>query len=92
MAVVGAASSDESGVVALLGYQFRVPQLSYSSTSDELSDKSLYPFFGRLAPPDKGQAEALAQIVRRYGWGSNVSAISASNAYGIGGIERLHGF
>jgi Receptor family ligand binding region len=43
--VVGAASSSVSGVAAMAGSIYDIPQISYSSTSPNLSDKEIYPFF-----------------------------------------------
>jgi Receptor family ligand binding region len=34
-----------SGVAAMAGSIYDIPQISYSSTSPNLSDKEIYPFF-----------------------------------------------
>jgi len=47
---------------------FNIPQIGYSTTSKDLSNKSLYRYFLRVVPSDKFQAEALADFVHHFGW------------------------
>jgi metabotropic glutamate receptor 1 len=47
---------------------FNIPQIGYSATSKDLSDKSLYRYFLRVVPSDKLQAQALADFVHHFGW------------------------
>ena len=47
---------------------FNIPQIGYSATSKDLSDKSLYRYFLRVVPSDKLQARALIDIVRYFNW------------------------
>ena len=42
--------------VANLLRLFKIPQVSYASTSDALSDKTRYGLFARTVPPDNYQA------------------------------------
>ena len=60
-------SSDNQDVIGMVGVEFssfatatcqitgpaRIPVVSYYATSDELSDKSTYPYFLRVVPPDR---------------------------------------
>lgn len=48
-AVVGAASSGVSMAAAQIGGIFKVPLISYSSTSAKLSNKQIYPYFSCVA-------------------------------------------
>lgn len=87
-AVIGAASSPISISVAnLLGVD-DTPQISYSSTSVLLSDKSVYPSFFRTLPSDTYQAQALADLLKHFGW-TYVSVIASDNAYGRAGVDSL---
>ena len=54
--VVGAAFSRASTSVARLLRLFQVPQISYASTANVLSDKTIYDYFFRTIPPDSLQA------------------------------------
>lgn len=84
--IVGAASSSVS--IAIAGGPAKtdkVPQISYSSTNPDLSDKDEYPYFLRVAPPDSVQGVAIANIVDEFGWDS-VATLSTSDDYGLGGI------
>jgi len=47
---------------------FNIPQIGYSATSKDLSDKSLYRYFMRVVPSDKLQARALVDIVLHFNW------------------------
>ena len=47
---------------------FNIPQIGYSATSMDLSDKSMYRYFMRVVPSDKLQARALVDIVLHFNW------------------------
>ncbi|KAG5269845.1 hypothetical protein AALO_G00206840 [Alosa alosa] len=67
---------------------FNIPQIAYSATSMDLSDKSLYKYFMRVVPSDAQQARAMLDIVKRYNW-SYVSAIHTEGNYGESGMEAF---
>ena len=54
---------------------FDIPQIGYSATSRDLSDKHRFRYFVRVVPPDELQAQAMVQIVLKYNW-TYVSAVS----------------
>ena len=57
-----------------------IPQMSYASTSAQLSDKQTYPHFFRTCASDTYQGQALAKLVQRYKW-SRVSTITTIDSY-----------
>ncbi|CAD5115843.1 DgyrCDS4786 [Dimorphilus gyrociliatus] len=67
-AVVGPYSSTQARVVAPLFGLYEIPQISTSASSDDLSDKSRYPYFSRVVSPDKFQAVALVSFMYENGW------------------------
>ncbi|CAF0920190.1 unnamed protein product [Brachionus calyciflorus] len=84
--VIGAASSSVSIQVANLLRLFQVPQISYASTSPELSNKERFPFFSRVLPSDTLQAEAMANLVHHLNW----NYIATLNEEGnLGGIDSF---
>ena len=84
--LIGAASSGVSSAIAQgPAKTSKVPQISYSSTSPSLSDKTEHPYFLRVVPPDSVQGVALANIVNEFGW-DNVATLASSDDYGLGGI------
>ena len=87
-AVIGATTSQVSIAVASLLRLFTVPQVSYSSSSPILSNRDRYSYFYRTIPPDDQQAQAMIDLVIRFGW-TYVSAIHTNNAYGEPGIDRF---
>ncbi|XP_015605289.1 metabotropic glutamate receptor 2 isoform X4 [Cephus cinctus] len=86
--VVGAASSVTSIQVANLLRLFRIPQVSFFSTSPELSNKQRFEYFTRTIPSDHYQVKAMVDIVRKMGW-SYVSIIYEESNYGIKAFEEL---
>lgn len=87
--VVGAHFSRVSIDVANLLHLYKVPQISYISTADLLSDKSRFDYFFRTVPPDSLQARAIADIIDLFGW-TYVFAIYSDDSYGRGGIDALN--
>jgi ABC-type branched-subunit amino acid transport system substrate-binding protein len=83
--LVGAASSSVSKAVAEKASVAEVPQISYSSTNPDLSDKATYPYFLRVVPSDAVQGSALANIVNELGF-DTVATLATSDDYGLGGI------
>ena len=86
--VFGAGFSSVSTSVARLLRLFQIPQISYASTADVLSDKSVFEYFLRTVPPDSYQAQALVDIVEYFNW-SYVVAMHTNDVYGIGGITAF---
>lgn len=84
--VIGGSYSTVSIQVANLLRLFRIPQISYASTSAQLSDKSRYEYFVRTVPPDTFQALAMVDIVQHFNW-TYVSTVASEGEYGVSGIE-----
>ena len=64
----------------------KVPQISYASTSPELSNKERFPYFSRVLPSDTLQAEAMANLVHDLDW----NYVATLNEEGSsGGIESF---
>ena len=86
--VVGAAFSRTSTAVARLLRLFKVPQISYASTANILSDKTIFDYFLRTIPPDSLQARAMADIVEHFNW-TYVIAMHTGDIYGSEGIRAF---
>lgn len=84
--VIGGSYSSTSIQVANLLRLFRIPQISYASTSAALSDKSRFDYFVRTVPPDTLQAKALVDIVQFFNW-TYVSTVYSEGEYGENGID-----
>lgn len=65
----------------VMGFWFQIPQISYASTSTELSDKSRFEYFSRVVPPDNYQAQAIAEIVKSFDW-RYTSTVAVEGEYG----------
>ncbi|KHJ41513.1 7 transmembrane receptor [Trichuris suis] len=88
VAVIGAASSQVSAMVSNVLRLFKTPQISYSSTSVELSDKSRFGYFSRVVPPDSFQAQAMADVVKQLGW-NFVAVLADEGTYGEPAYEAF---
>ena len=78
--IVGAARSAVSEPVAQTAAVDRTVQLSYWSSSPDLADKSVYPFFGRTYPSDALGGRFMVQLVQSFGW-RNFATINVVDAY-----------
>ena len=86
--IVGAASSRVSVPVAALSRLFRMPQVSYASSSALLNDRERYEYFQRTIPPDDLQASAMVDILLRFGW-NYVSIVYSEDTYGQPGVDEF---
>nr|CAI5831468.1 unnamed protein product [Callosobruchus analis] len=88
IAVVGPGSSSVALQVQNLLQLFHLPQIGYSTTSRDLSDKSRFSYFLRVVPSDYYQAQVMLDIVRSFGW-TYVSAVNTDENYGQSGIQAF---
>ena len=86
--VVGAHFSRVSIDIANLLSLYQIPQISYISTADVLSDKTRFGYFFRTIPSNSLQARAITDVIIRFKW-TFVFMLYSDDAYGSGGIERL---
>lgn len=68
IAVAGPASSSIALQVQNLLQLFSIPQIGYSTTSKDLSDKVRFNTFMRVVPSDHYQAKAMLDIVKHNNW------------------------
>ncbi|CAL4121485.1 unnamed protein product, partial [Meganyctiphanes norvegica] len=86
--VVGPGSSDVTIQVQNLLQLFSIPQVGYSATSRDLSDKSRFSYFLRVVPSDYYQAQVMVDIVRHYNW-TYISAVHTDGNYGQSGMQAF---
>lgn len=63
--------------------------MSYSATSQLLSDKQLYPYFLRTVPSDENQARVMADLADIMHW-NYVAILFSANSYGGPGRKALY--
>lgn len=63
-------------------------QVSFFSTSPELSNKQRFEYFSRTIPSDHYQVKAMVEIVQLLGW-SYISIIYEESNYGVKAFEEL---
>lgn len=86
--VIGAASSSVSMELANLLRLFKVPQISYASTSVLLNDRVRFKYFTRTVPPDTQQVNAMLDLASSLGWRS-FSILYSEGSYGESAFEAL---
>lgn len=73
--VIGPGSSSVALQVQNLLQLFQLPQIGYSTTSKDLSDKSRFSYFMRVVPSDYYQAQVIVDLVSAQNW-TYVSAVN----------------
>ncbi|KAJ7306408.1 hypothetical protein JRQ81_009756 [Phrynocephalus forsythii] len=86
IAVVGPSSSSLSSIVAPMLNFLSIPEVSFGSSSDTLSDRQNFPSFFRTIPSDRNQADAIVQLLTRFKW-NWVAALATNNLYGRQALE-----
>nr|XP_034974715.1 taste receptor type 1 member 3-like [Zootoca vivipara] len=81
VAVVGPGNSELSMLVARFLKFLLIPEISYASSSDKLSDRQLYPSFFRTVPSDRIQANAMVQLLSKFNW-NWVATLVTDDEYG----------
>lgn len=80
--IAGPASSSIALQVQNLLQLFSIPQLGYSTTSKDLSDKTRFSTFMRVVPSDYYQAQVMIDIVKFNNW-TYISTVHTGNNYSI---------
>ncbi|XP_045928926.1 extracellular calcium-sensing receptor-like [Micropterus dolomieu] len=88
MAVVAESGSTPSISMSRVIGPFNIPQVSHFATCACLSDKRQYPSFFRTIPSDQFQAEALAKLVKHFGW-TWIGAVRSDSDYGNNGMASF---
>jgi metabotropic glutamate receptor 1 len=86
--IIGPASSSIALQVQNLLQLFSIPQIGYSTTSKDLSDKNRFSSFMRVISSDYYQAQVMVDIVKRFNF-TYVSAVNTNENYGQSGIQAF---
>ena len=80
-AVVGPYASSISLPTTQVLDLFEIPMISYGSTSPQLSDAELYPYFYRTIPSDSLVGEAIGNMIRDLDW-TFIGFVYSDDSYG----------
>ncbi|XP_073350090.1 extracellular calcium-sensing receptor-like [Pagrus major] len=88
MAIIGESESTQSISMSRIIGPFNIPLVSHFATCACLSDKQYYPNFFRTIPSDQFLADALAKLVKRFGW-TWIGAVRSDSDYGNNGMASF---
>ncbi|XP_014331076.2 extracellular calcium-sensing receptor-like [Xiphophorus maculatus] len=88
VAAVGDSGSTPSISMSRIMGSFNIPLVSHFATCACLSDKQQYPTFFRTIPSDHYQADALAKLVKHFGW-TWIGAVHSDSDYGNNGMASF---
>jgi ABC-type branched-subunit amino acid transport system substrate-binding protein len=81
--ILGPNRSAQSQLVSAVGAAFKVPLVSYASSSPTLSSKNDYAYFFRTCPSDNQQAQVWVSLMKQYDW-KQCAVLASNDAYGSG--------
>ena len=81
-AVVGARTSSSTGPSAIVSGVYGLPQMSFTATSPELSDRFKYPSFARVVPADDAAAGAAMHFFEQVVHSSHVALLYINDSFG----------
>ncbi|MEQ2312273.1 hypothetical protein AMECASPLE_029205 [Ameca splendens] len=88
MGVIGESGSTQSISMSRIFGPFKIPLVSHFATCACLSDKQQYPTFFRTIPSDHYQADAMAKLVKHFGW-TWIGAVHSDSDYGRNGMASF---
>uniref|UniRef100_A0A3Q3GJR2 Extracellular calcium-sensing receptor-like n=1 Tax=Kryptolebias marmoratus TaxID=37003 RepID=A0A3Q3GJR2_KRYMA len=88
MAAVGDSETTPSISMSHIIGSFNIPLVSHFATCACLSDKQQFPSFFRTIPSDQFQADALAKMVKHFGW-TWIGAVHSDSDYGNYGMASF---
>uniref|UniRef100_A0A8C6KB03 G-protein coupled receptors family 3 profile domain-containing protein n=1 Tax=Nothobranchius furzeri TaxID=105023 RepID=A0A8C6KB03_NOTFU len=88
IAVVGESGSSQTIGISRIISSLNIPQVSHFATCACLSDKQQFPTFFRTIPSDQFQADALAKLVKHFGW-TWIGIVRSDSDYGNYGIAAF---
>ncbi|KAK5853345.1 hypothetical protein PBY51_007138 [Eleginops maclovinus] len=86
--ILGALLSEVSVAVARLLSVYMIPQLSSTSSAQDLSNKLRYPVFLRTIPSDRHQTKAVGKMMHRFGW-NWVGVVYGDGEYGSAAFQSF---
>ncbi|BFZ06211.1 hypothetical protein BsWGS_09250 [Bradybaena similaris] len=88
MGILAPFLSISAAPVSLLLSIAKMPIVGYTTTSDELSDRQLHPYYLRVVTADKYQAIAMLKFISSFGW-TYISIVYSAGTYGERAFDTL---
>uniref|UniRef100_A0A8C5PHI8 G-protein coupled receptors family 3 profile domain-containing protein n=1 Tax=Leptobrachium leishanense TaxID=445787 RepID=A0A8C5PHI8_9ANUR len=89
--IIGEINSESSIAISRILSLHSIPQISPASSAPNLSDKLRFPSFLRTVPSDVHQTQAVAKLIKKFGW-NWVGIIASDDDYGHSAVDYLNTF
>ena len=89
LGIIGPAANSVTLPIANLFDLYRIPMVSYASSSATLSNKNLFGYFLRTVPSSNLQAHAMADLISHFGWGYVSVIFTDDYEYGDPGSDTF---
>ncbi|CAG5116838.1 unnamed protein product, partial [Candidula unifasciata] len=86
--VIGCLRSSSSSSASMVLGPAQLPLVSFTSTSEILNNKELYPYFMRVVPSDNSLVDAQVALIRHFGW-SYISVVYDEGTFGENAFQAL---
>ncbi|XP_044748557.1 gamma-aminobutyric acid type B receptor subunit 2 isoform X2 [Coccinella septempunctata] len=81
LVLLGSGCSNVTERLANIVPYWNIPQISFGSTSPNLSDRKKFPLFFRTIPPDSSHNSAKIEFLRHFGWEVVISFTQSENVF-----------
>ncbi|XP_063001275.1 taste receptor type 1 member 2 [Elgaria multicarinata webbii] len=89
VAVIGPDSSPAAVTMAYILGQFLIPQITYSATTEALSNPRIFPSAFRTIPSTEQQIAVMLELLRYFKW-NWVMVLASDDDYGQQNLQLLH--
>ncbi|KAL4223423.1 hypothetical protein ACF0H5_016893 [Mactra antiquata] len=88
LGMLGSMGSDEAKEIHNFANMYKLPLITYTSSSPELSNTRMYPYLMRTVPPDGPLMKSVVEFINQLDW-NYVVVVHTDNTYGRGAYKAI---